>query len=220
MNVSATKYSIGDSCLCWSVGVSISIPTTRIVLSVYHSLKNDGFAGISGIYDIVPSYTAVAVHYDPLITDVGRLEAVVDHALRSAVQTHETSNQLSLPGGKVVELPVLYNGADVERVAQLNALTVKEVVKRHHQSDYTVAMVGFRPHFPYLIGLDKSLETPRLETPRKVIPAGSVAIGGAQTGIYPEESPGGWNLLGMTHPELLTEIEPGDRVRFREVDSL
>jgi KipI family sensor histidine kinase inhibitor len=80
-------------------------------------------------------------------------------------------------------------------------------------------MIGFRPHFPYLLGLDRSLTTPRLDSPRLKVPAGAVGIGGEQTGIYPETSPGGWNILGMTQPELLYPIEPGDTVVFKRVEA-
>jgi KipI family sensor histidine kinase inhibitor len=81
-------------------------------------------------------------------------------------------------------------------------------------------MIGFQPHFPYLIGLNKLLETPRLDSPRSRVPAGSVGIGGCQTGIYPQNSPGGWNLIGITDPDLLTQLQPADRLRFKEVQSL
>ena len=90
------------------------------------------------------------------------------------------------------------------------------MVTIHTKAEYTVAMVGFLPHFPYLTGLDKKIETPRLDNPRTKVPKGSVAIGGAQTGIYPVESPGGWNLIGTTDPLLLVDIEPGDIVEFKE----
>ncbi len=101
-------------------------------------------------------------------------------------------------------------------MAENAGMSVREVIDLHRQTEFMVAMVGFKPHFPYLIGLDERLVTPRLASPRTKIPAGSVAIGGAQTGIYPVESPGGWNLIGTTDPELLQEIRPGDTVVFKE----
>jgi len=119
-----------------------------------------------------------------------------------------------------VIMPTVYNGRDLKRVGDHNGISIKEVVRKHCQSLYLVAMIGFRPHFPYLIGLDKALETARLDSPRLKIPAGSVAIGGLQTGIYPEESPGGWNLIGITDPSLLVELKPGDYIRFDECTGL
>jgi KipI family sensor histidine kinase inhibitor len=110
---------------------------------------------------------------------------------------------------------VRYDGPDLGRVALTHGITEREVAERHAAAEYQVAMIGFRPHFPYLLGLDPALVTPRLATPRLKVPAGSVAIGGQQTGIYPVESPGGWNIIGRTDPVLLTPILPGDIVVFK-----
>jgi len=121
--------------------------------------------------------------------------------------------------GTLHVLPVAYTGEDLPRVAGRAGITVEEVIRRHTAPEYLVAMIGFRPHFPYLLGLDRSLVMPRLDSPRAAVPAGAVAIGGEQTGIYPETSPGGWNILGMTSPELLYSIEPGDSVVFRRAEA-
>jgi KipI family sensor histidine kinase inhibitor len=127
----------------------------------------------------------------------------------------------------VVEIAVRYGGADgpdLERVAAHAGLSAGEVVARHAASDYTVAMLGFAPGFPYLLGLDAALHVPRRANPRTRVPAGSVAIGGAQTGIYPRELPGGWNLIGCTPLTLFDPcrdqpclLAPGDRVRFHAI---
>jgi inhibitor of KinA len=114
----------------------------------------------------------------------------------------------------------VYNGEDLPVVAEKNDLTITQVIDLHQKTHYKVAMVGFLPHFPYLIGLDPKLETSRLDSPRRKIPAGAVAIGGAQTGVYPRESPGGWNIIGLTIPALLEPINPGDIVIFEKVDRL
>ncbi len=100
-------------------------------------------------------------------------------------------------------------------MADLNGLDVATVIDLHAAAEYTVAMVGFQPHFPYLIGLDDRIATPRLDSPRTRVPAGTVAIGGAQTGIYPRQSPGGWNMIGTTDPSRLIPINPGDTVIFK-----
>ena len=105
-------------------------------------------------------------------------------------------------------------------MARHNSLSIDAVIGLHSAGRYTVAMIGFQPHFPYLMGLDKRLTTPRLDTPRTKIPAGAVAIGGAQTGIYPRPSPGGWNLIGMTEIQPLKGLKPGDTVLFDPVDLL
>ena len=127
-----------------------------------------------------------------------------------------------------LEIPVRYGGAfgeDLDAAAAELGIAADTVIARHGAALYTVAMVGFAPGFPYLSGLDPSLALPRLATPRTRVPAGSVAIGGAQTGIYPRESPGGWRLLGRTPLRLFDPqraspslLAPGDRVRFVAID--
>lgn len=132
-------------------------------------------------------------------------------------------------GDASVEIPVCYGGEfgpDLDAVAAHARLPRAEVIARHSAVDYTVAMLGFAPGFPYLLGLDAALRMPRRASPRTRVPSGSVAIGGAQTGIYPRELPGGWQLIGRT-PLALFEpqrdppclLAPGTRVRFRAIDA-
>jgi len=125
------------------------------------------------------------------------------------------------PAGRLVEIEVRYDGADLAEVARLARLSPEEVVELHAGSGYTVAFVGFLPGFAYLLGLDARLHVPRLAEPRTRVPAGSVAIAGPYSGVYPHESPGGWRLLGRTAAALFdAERTPpallavGDRVRF------
>ena len=132
---------------------------------------------------------------------------------------------LNVSGGRFVEIPVVYNGEDLGEVAQRTGLAVDEVIKCHSGRDYRVWMLGFAPGFPYLGVLDEVLHLPRRDSPRACIAAGSVAIAGAQTGIYPSESAGGWHVLGRTvrrmfdpeRPEPVL-LRPGDSVRFVPVE--
>jgi KipI family sensor histidine kinase inhibitor len=205
-------YFLGDACLCWSLDDTIARLTSLRVLFVYRRLKaNKELQGL-GVRDLVPSYTALAVHAGPL-SDWQKVRRIVDGCFNSlpaaeAELRERTARHI---------LPVSYRGEDLPRVAKLTGLTVEEVIGRHTAVEYMVAMIGFRPHFPYLLGLDRSLATPRLDTPRLKVPAGAVAIGGEQTGVYPEESPGGWNILGMTDPELLKPVNPGDTIVFQRI---
>lgn len=208
------NYFLGDACLCWSLGNTIGRLTSLQVLFVYRRLKADKELSGLGVRDLVPSYTALAVHADTL-SDWQEVRRVVDRCFDS-LPVAET--ELLERTGRHI-LPVSYRGEDLPRVAKLHGLTVEEVIGRHTAVEYMVAMIGFRPHFPYLLGLDQSLVTPRLGTPRLKVPAGAVAIGGEQTGVYPEESPGGWNILGMTDPELLKPINPGDTIVFQRIPS-
>lgn len=201
-------YFIGDSCLVWSLGHKINTETSQRVLQAYRKskevLKED-----SGVKDVVPSYTELAFYVDPIHADLNDLRRKIKHILtHHACAGHKE--------GKPATFLVDYSGEDLSRVADFNNISVRDVIERHKAVTYTVAMIGFLPHFPYLIGLDPGLATPRLDSPRKRVPAGAVAIGGGQTGIYPTESPGGWNIIGMTNPLLLKTLEPGDRVTFVE----
>jgi inhibitor of KinA len=126
-----------------------------------------------------------------------------------------------------VEIPVCYDeefALDLDRVANHTSLTPDAIVASHSSAEYTVACIGFMPGFPFLAGLPQQLRVPRLESPRTKVPAGSVAIANAQAGVYPLESPGGWNVLGRTPLQLFqinerppTLLRPGDCVRFRRI---
>ena len=123
--------------------------------------------------------------------------------------------------GSLHTVSVMYDGPDLEDVARLADMSSGDVVSLHSSVEYTVAFIGFQPGFPYLLGLPRELVVPRLETPRARVPAGSVAIAGEYTGIYPSATPGGWRLIGRTDIQLFDDsssspalLSPGDRVRF------
>ncbi len=172
-----------------------------------------------GVQEFVPSYSALAIHFDPLKTDLDSVAAWV----RARLREHEhTARREPLP--RRIEIPVCYGGdygPDLAAVAAHAGMDEDAAIALHCKPDYTVAMIGFLPGFPYLLGLDPRLAMPRLATPRAEVRAGAVGIGGAQTGIYPQASPGGWRLIGRT-PEVLFDLRraapsllmPGDRVRF------
>jgi KipI family sensor histidine kinase inhibitor len=174
--------------------------------------------------DLVPAYASLAVFFDARRIEGADPHAHVAAALRACLDVPAAA----APGhAEPVEIPICYDdefGPDLAEAARLCGISPDELVARHTAATYTVAMIGFAPGFPYLSGLDESLALPRLATPRARVPAGSVAIGGAQTGIYPREGPGGWRLLGRT-PRVLFDparqtpslLSPGDRVRFVSV---
>lgn len=184
-------------------------------------------AELPGVVDIVPAFAALALAYSPATWS--NAEGAPWQNLAAAVRAVFTAPPacVTKPAGEI-EVPVCYgdkNGPDLEFVAQYCGLTQAEVVARHSAADYRVAMLGFAPGFPYLLGLDPRLNAPRRANPRICVPRGSVAIGGAQTGIYPSELPGGWQLLGRTplrlfdpHSDPACLLAPGDHVRFRAID--
>jgi inhibitor of KinA len=205
--------------------------TLEEVLRVFQLLQS---AAIPGVIELAPAYTSVAVFFDPLsvLQLSGTAEGAFDELakrIRSAItpasRRHRRRTAASRP--RLIEVPVCYDpefGFDIDRVAEHTRLSEREIVDLHSTSEYRVACIGFVPGFTFLAGLPKNLATPRRDVPRKEIPAGSVGIGGAQTGIYPSRSPGGWNLIGRTPLRLFdptknppTLLCPGDRLRFRTI---
>ena len=169
--------------------------------------------GQPGVTELVPGYRTLLVVADP--AEAGTLDE-----LAAALPTLELPPAEAVTGDPV-EIPVRYDGEDLDEVARLTGLDAGEVVRRHTAPTYTVAFLGFSPGFPYLVGLDPALEVPRLDTPRTSIPAGSVGLAGTQTGIYPTASPGGWRLIGRTGATLFDPardppalLAPGGRLRF------
>jgi len=172
----------------------------------------------TGVLELVPSYAALAVHFDPLRIALDEVAAWVRSCLR------EGGSSAARRRERRIEIPVCYGGdygPDLGEVAAHSRLAEDAVIARHCAPEYVVAMVGFLPGFPYLLGLDPALAMPRMDTPRAQVRAGSVGIGGVQTGIYPQQSPGGWRLIGRTPESLFDPLRdppslllPGDRVRF------
>lgn len=200
-----------DSSVLVQLGDSIDPATNRRVHSLAARLAQNW---LDGVIETVPGYASLVVHYDPL----ARTHAEITEWLAAHLNVE---GQASSRPPRRVEVPVIYDGPDLPFVAQYCGLSVDEVIRLHSQSDYTVFMMGFMPGFPYLGKLPEALHVPRLETPRTHVPAGSVAIAGGQTGIYPQDSPGGWRLIGRTDLKLYDPqreppflFAPGDIVRF------
>jgi KipI family sensor histidine kinase inhibitor len=166
-----------------------------------------------GVVELVPGYRTLLIVADP-----DRAELLDELAARLPALELPPAESVA---GEPVEIPVTYDGEDLEEVAGLTGLDAEEVVRRHTEPTYAVAFLGFSPGFPYLVGLDPALEVPRRDTPRTSIPAGSVGLAGTQTGIYPTASPGGWQLIGRTDVTLFDPardppalLAPGGRLRF------
>ena len=177
-------------------------------------------AAIPGVVETVPAFASLLIFYDPLVTEY---DAVAD-AVQKLAQA--PGSDTAAGEGRLVEIPVCYGGTfgpDLPFVAEHAGLTEKEVIELHAGREYRIYMLGFLPGFPYLGGLDERLFTPRLASPRTAIPAGSVGIGGEQTGVYPIASPGGWQLIGRTPLKLFDPAAgalpyaAGDRIRFKPI---
>jgi inhibitor of KinA len=209
---------LGDSALLIQLGEKIDITVNQRVHALNALLQAASF---DGILETVPAYCTLLVHYDPLILTFdqaarwarGQMERVDD-------SIHRTTRKL--------EVPVRYGGAsgvDLEAVAASKGISATDVIRLHSEREYTVYMMGFTPGFPYMGTLNERLVMPRLETPRTLVKAGTVAIAGSQTGIYPLNSPGGWHMIGWTPLKLFDPASatpflfaPGDEVKFIPLD--
>ncbi len=205
---------LGDSSILVRLGDDIDLATNLRIHALDARLRMHPLAGV---LETVPAYATLLVHFDPLLATCGQ----VTEWLRSQLQK---SAEAEGRAPRRIEVPVHYGaelGPDLAFVATYHHTTRSAIVRMHASRDYTVFMMGFTPGFPYMGRLDDALATPRLETPRTRVPAGTVGIAGAQTGIYPIDSPGGWRLIGHTGLTLfdLEQDEPflfapGDTVRF------
>lgn len=190
----------------------ISPQINQQIRAFAYTLERDG---VPGIVELVPTYVALGVYYDPKQIQYcdlkNRLQAII-----SRIEAVE------LPAARLIEIPVLYGGEegpDLEYVATSHNLTIDEVIKLHTSEPYLVYMMGFAPGFPYLGGLPDEIATPRLTNPRPKIRGGSVGIGGQQTGIYPIDAPGGWQIIGHT-PLKLYDLERAEPVFLQAGDYL
>jgi KipI family sensor histidine kinase inhibitor len=219
-----TLEPLGDQALLLRWGDIADSAVNRRVHALAGRLRA---AAAPWLIDCVPAYASLAVFFDSATIPGKDPMAVVAECLSALIAGEELHSGAAL--SRLVEIPVCYGGdygPDLEDVASACGLSATQVVERHSRPEYLVAMLGFSPGFPYLLGLDPALAVPRLATPRVRVPAGSVGIGGAQTGVYPNDGPGGWRLIGRT-PQCLFDasrdppahVMPGDRVRFVPIDA-
>jgi inhibitor of KinA len=217
---------LGDQALMVELGDSINESTHRRVQAAWRALSAEKLPGVS---EAVPAYTSVTLFYDPWqVVQAGAPETEIVGWLTAKVRERLKNPPKSAKAkSRTVEIPVCYGGSfgpDLARVAAQAKLSPEEVIKRHSKATYLVYLIGFAPGFPYLGGLPKELATPRHAKPRMEVPAGSVGIAGEQTGIYPQVTPGGWNLIGATPRRLFQPeanppvlLQAGDEVKFKRV---
>lgn len=204
-------HALGEAALCCVLPPPLSADLQARLLQLSRRLARD-----SQVLSLTPGMNNLTVEFDPLATAPAALQARID-----ALWNRPAPRRAA---GRRIDIPVRYGGTDgpdLARVAEHCGMTPDEVVRRHTACDYVVYFLGFQPGFAYLGGLDERLHTPRRDEPRLTVPPGSVGIGGAQTGIYPLATPGGWQLIGRTSLSLFdpladppTRLAPGDRVRF------
>ena len=208
----------GDSAITVEFSRSIDEMANQRVLALDRTLARET---ITGVTETVPTYRSLLVHYDPVQIDFDTLTGKLVTLARLPVPPVTKMRRWRIPvayGGEY--------GIDLEDVARTLKSTPENIVARHVAGDYRVAMIGFTPGWSYLSGLDASLQMPRLQNPRLVTPAGTVSIGGVQTGVQCLAGPSGWHLLGRTavrtyqlHRDPIFLLEPGDAVTFSAVDA-
>ncbi|MBQ6376485.1 MAG: 5-oxoprolinase subunit PxpB [Lachnospiraceae bacterium] len=208
----------GDSSLLIVFGNEVSPDINRRISATVQLLKNQH---IEGIVDLIPSYCALLINYNPQVIRYAEIRERVERILSMDAMAGESAR-------KIVEIPVCYGGEygpDLQTIADHAGLTAEEVIEIHTSRDYLIYMLGFLPGFCYLGGLDERIHTPRLANPRIRIREGSVGIGGSATGIYPMDSPGGWQLMGMTpvktydpSKDVPILLNAGEYIRFIRID--
>lgn len=215
-------HPMGDQALIAEFGERIDPDLSARIADLARQLRASPPVGV---VDIVPAYTTLALHYDPAVVGAG---ASPYDVLAEALGTWLGTQSAGTPtAGRVIEIPVCYGGEygeDLEALARDHGLGVEEAIALHSGTAYHVHMLGFVPGFAYLGGLDARLATPRRDTPRAHVPAGSVAIAGEQTAVYPLETPGGWQIIGRTPLQLFNPdasppslLNAGDTVRFKPI---
>ncbi|PIC81618.1 kinase inhibitor [Sporosarcina sp. P18a] len=218
--------ALGDSAIMIKLGEGIHPAVHQQVKNLSFLLDEYPF---DGFIESVPAYNSLAVYYSPYLVyqsthgfqiDGTPIEKVIDYMNTLAIQMSD----LPVTEGSLVEIPVLYGGEfgpDLQIVADTHNMSIEEVIEIHTTPEYLVYMIGFAPGFPFLGGLDERIATPRKLTPRTSIPPGSVGIAGKQTGVYPLETPGGWQIIGRTPTELFVPdmsppslLQSGDNIKF------
>ncbi|MFL2665151.1 MAG: 5-oxoprolinase subunit PxpB [Dehalococcoidia bacterium] len=218
MNNKNTKiFHLGDSSIVVKFSDKINPKDNDRVYSFYNYLKEEQY---SFIRDIIPTYNSVSIEYSQDKKNYSEMKELVESIIDKAKSNNFEFEQ------KIIDIPVKYGGKygpDINFVADYCNISIKNLIELHTNVDYRVYMIGFSPGFPYLGGMNKKLECPRLKKPRIIIPAGSVGIAEKQTGIYPVNSPGGWQIIGKTSVSLFdvknkepSYISPGNIIRFRE----
>ena len=204
----------GDRGFIIEFGQGIDPDVNAKVMAMAEALKSDN---PRGILEIIPSYRSLLLIYNPLITCPEKFVSIIE-------RIENTFEKIDPKSSKVVEIPVCYGGKfgpDIETVENTSNLCKEDVIRLHTEPEYLIYMVGFTPGFPFLGGLNEKLFTPRLKTPRMIVPKGSVGIANNQTGMYPIASPGGWQIIGRTPLKLFAPqrkshflYKAGDKIKF------
>ncbi|MBM7613504.1 5-oxoprolinase subunit PxpB [Alkaliphilus hydrothermalis] len=219
MELKFNFFPAGDNGIILQLGENISKEINGKIRRIVYWI-NESKDEFKEVIEVVPTYTTILIIYDPLQSSYGQL-------VRKLQAVGKLGRGQQLPPARIIHVPVVYGGdfgPDLAFVAEHNNLSEAEVIQLHKSEKYLIYMIGFTPGFPYLGGMRKEIATPRLKVPREKISAGAVGIAGNQTGIYPIESPGGWQLIGRTPLDLFNPyrepavlFQAGDYIKFVEI---
>ncbi|ARI78404.1 5-oxoprolinase subunit PxpB [Halobacillus mangrovi] len=223
----AHYHPLGDQAVVIELGTTIDLSVHQCVKQVCEKLES---IDADWIVEYIPAFTTVTVVYDPVTIQKQITQSDLLPYEWACQQLKKRISRLKVKKSKkprVVEIPVCYGGEfgpDLAYVAQKNGLSEQEVIDIHTNGDYLVYMIGFAPGFPYIGGMDERIAASRRDNPRLQIPAGSVGIAGKQTGVYPIETPGGWQLIGRTPKQLFQPenetpslLQAGDKIKFTSI---
>ena len=217
-----TIFPLGDNALLIDFGNELNESINQKLLAIFHKIKK---RNIPGVLDVVPAYSSLTIHYDLMkIFEKASGKAVFDFITDQVKKIVEDDTEISFEENRKISIPVCYDeefGVDLSYLASEKDLSVQDVIQLHTAKSYRVYMIGFLPGFAYMGTVDQRIQIPRKENPRTNVEAGSVGIAGAQTGIYPLQSPGGWQIIGRTPVLLFNKektvpvlLQPGDEIKF------
>ena len=217
-------FQIGENAISLEFGGEINEATLERISSLNQCIKQNPFAAL---LSTIPAYATLTLYFNVvgLMSDVSMKGVTTLDKISAYIKSlNVDTNNDQQTQDHIIQIPVCYDatfGLDLEELTSFYQLTKKEIIEMHSSAVYTVFMIGFVPGFPYLGGLSEKLFTPRRQNPRPVIPAGSVGIAGKQTGIYPLETPGGWQIIGRTPLTLFDAnrqqpslLKAGDKIKF------
>lgn len=217
-------YPIGDCALTIELGSSIDEHTNDVVIQLFHQFKKNH---IDYIIDVIPAYSSISIVYNTLAIKKSRPGVIAFEWMQQQVIKEMELSSLNKLNRRRITIPVCYDislGIDLIEVANFANLTIEEVIALHTAKQYKIYMIGFLPGFSYMASVDEKIQMPRKSQPRNLVTAGSVGIAGAQTGIYPLDSPGGWQIIGHTPLKLFDVtlempclLQPGDEVIFKAI---
>jgi inhibitor of KinA len=218
-------FSLGDSALTIDFGNVIDKDINNYVLDLFHHLKRKN---IPGVLDVVPAYSSLSIHYQVPIIRQSVTEKTAFEFLKKAIEKELEQDFLQQKRQqRKIGIPVCYSGSfapDIEAIAIEKNISIEKLVQLHKDQLYSIYMIGFLPGFPYMGEVNDAIAVPRKKEPRANVPAGSVGIAGKQTGIYPIDSPGGWQIIGRTPLKIFDKeksdpvlLQPGDEIQFYSI---